>query len=132
MEMISVILFVLFIICFIALFLTAFLMYITRKILKRRLKKNFPEIWYFTFSLEDFFDLSVVGKAFALVFSFGSKEGVRQFNSHYFDIESIEKKNDIKANKILRLLYLWTSSFARLWSICLLLLILIGSLLSIN
>ncbi len=126
MEIVAFIAFLLFATSFFIYFLTAFLMYITRKILKRRLKKNFPKIWFFDFSFNDFFDFSIVGKAFKLFFSFGSQNGVRQFSSHYFDIAAIEKLNDTKTNLILKRLSILTSIFAKSWIIILGSLIIIG------
>jgi len=126
MEIVVSITFLLFATSFFTYFLTAFLMYITRKRLKRRLKKNFPKIWFFDFSFNDFFDYSVVGKAIKLFLCFGSQNGVRQFNSHFFDIAAIEKLNDTKTNIILKRLLLLTSIFAKLWIIILGSLIIIG------
>lgn len=126
MEILTIIASLLFATSFLTYFLIAILIFITRKKLKRRLQNKFHKIWCFEFSFEDFFDYSIVAKTIKLILSFGSQNGIRQFNSHYFDILAIEKLNDPKTNLILKRLFVLTSVFAKLWIITLGSLIIIG------
>ena len=132
MEIISLITLLVFVVCFVLYFIIAILMNISRKKVKRNLKRDFPTIWYSKFSFNNFLDYSLIPKGMKLIFSFGSKISVKQFNSHFLDIESVEKLGNSDMNDLLKQLSILTSIFAKLWIIILGTLIMIGILTVLN